>query len=266
MTTVTESLRRPARQLPVFYLAMAGIFAVIAFAGFTRSYLLPVVMNRFDGPALVHVHGILLFGWMVLLVWQSGLVRHRRIEAHRAWGMAGISLATGVVFTTIALIVRGLDAAHAAGNYDRLRLPAIALLSQIALFAAFVAAAVASIRRPETHRRLMLLATANLLPPAVARLFGLVLGLVLAPPDAGRRNIALVTNVNLAFTVTLAAALVVDLLVVAAIVRDWRTRGRPHAAYVIGGASMLTVQLLRKPFAYTPLWHWITDGLLALAR
>jgi hypothetical protein len=245
---------------------MAGIFAVIAFAGFTRSYLLPVAMNRFDGPALVHLHGILLFGWMVLLVWQSGLVRRRRIEAHRAWGMAGISLATGVVFTAIALVVRGLDAAQAAGTFDRLRLPAIAPLSQIALFAVFVAAAIASVRRPDTHRRLMLLATANLLPPAIARLFGLVLGPVLARPNAGRPNIALVTDVNLVFTVTLAAALVADLLIVFAIVYDWRTRGRPHPAYLTGGACILLVQLLRKPFAYTPLWHWITDGLLALAR
>jgi hypothetical protein len=29
---------------------------------------------------------------------------------------------------------------------------------------------------------------------------------------------------------------------------------------------MLLVQLLRKPFAHTDMWHWITDGLLALAR
>jgi hypothetical protein len=224
------------------------------------------VMNRFDGPGLVHLHGILLFGWMVLLVWQSGLVRHRRMEAHRAWGLAGISLATGVFFTAIALVVRGLDAAYTAGNFDRVRLPAIAPLSQIALFAVFVAAALASVRRPETHRRLMLLATANLLPPAVARLLGLLLGLVLAPPDAGRRSIANVTDVNLAFSVTLAAAVVVDLLIVVAIVRDWRTPGRPHVAYVIGLASMLLVQLLRKPFAYTSLWQGITGGLLALAR
>ena len=108
----------------------------------------------------------------------------------------------------------------------------------------------------------MLLATANLLPPAVARLFGVVL----APPSAGRPNIGLVTNESLAFTVGLIAALVVDLLIVVAIVRDWRARGRPHAAYVIGGACMLSVQLLRKPFAYTALWHWITDGLLTLGR
>jgi hypothetical protein len=180
--------------------------------------------------------------------------------------MAGISLATGVVFTAIALVVRGLDAAYTAGNFDRVRLPVIAPLSQIALFAVFVAAALASVPRPETHRRLMLLATANLLPPAVARLLGLLLGLVLAPPDAGRRSIANVTDVNLAFSVTLAAAVVVDLLIVVAIVRDWRTRGRPHVAYVIGLASMLLVQLLRKPFAYTSLWHGITGGLLALAR
>jgi hypothetical protein len=72
--------------------------------------------------------------------------------------------------------------------------------------------------------------------------------------------------VNLGFTVTLVAALVVDLLIVVAVVRDWRARGRPHPAYVIGGACMLAVQLLRKPFAYTALWHWITNGLLALTR
>jgi hypothetical protein len=262
MTTQSATVPSPAPKRPVFYLAMAAIFAIIAISGFTPRYLLPVATHRFDGSPLVHVHAILFFGWMVLFAWQSGLVRHRRIEAHRAWGMAGISLATGMVFTAIALVVRGLDAADAADNFDRLRLPAIAPLSQIALFAVFVAAAVASVRRPETHRRLMLLATANLLPPAIARLFGVVL----APPNAGRPGFALVADANRAFTVTLAAALVVDLLIVVAIAYDWRTRGRPHRAYVIGGGCMLLVHLLRKPVAHTDLWRWITDALLALAR
>lgn len=261
-TSQTATVRDPVRPLPVFYLAMAGVFAVIAVAGFSRSYLWPVIMNRFDGSAFVHLHALMLFGWMVLMAWQSALVRQRRIEAHRAWGMLGISLATGVLFTTMGLVVRGLDAATAAGTFDRVRLPVVAILSQIGLFTAFVAAAVASVRRPDTHRRLMLLATASLLPPAVARLFGVVL----APANAGRPNIALVTDVNLAFAVSLAAALIVDLLVVVAMVYDWRTRGRPHSAYVFGGACMLLVHLLRKPFAYTELWRWITDGLLALAR
>lgn len=86
------------------------------------------------------------------------------------------------------------------------------------------------------------------------------------PANGGRPNIDLAVNENLIFPVTLVAALVVDLLIVAAIVRDWRTGGRPHAAYVVGLACMLLVQVLRKPFAHTVLWHWISDGLLALAR
>ena len=262
MASQTATVRRPGRQLPVFYLAMAGIFGVIAFGGFTRTYLLPVVMNRFDGPALIHLHGVLFLGWTVLLAWQSWLVRRRLVEAHRVWGMAGVSLATGMVFTAVALVVRGLDSSVTNGNIETTRRLAIVPLSQIALFAAFVTAAIATVRRPEAHRRLMMLATANLLPAAVARLFGVVL----APANTGRPNIALVTNEHLAFTVGLVAALVVDLLIVLALVRDWRTRGRPHPAYVIGGACMLFVQVLRQPFAHTDLWHSITNGLLALAR
>jgi hypothetical protein len=246
---------------------MARLSAIIAFAGFTRTYVLPVATNRFDGPALIHLHGILFFSWMVLFVWQSGLVRRRRVEAHRAWGMAGIALATAMVFTAVALVGRGLDFSVSAGTIEITRRTAIAPLSQIALFAAFLTGAIATVRRPETHRRLMLLATANLLPPAVARLFGVLLGpLVPTSARGGRPNFALVVNEDLAFTVTLVAALVVDLVIVLAIVRDWRTRGRPHSAYLIGGACMLLVQVFRRPFAQTHLWHWITDGLLALTR
>jgi len=267
MTTQTATVRSQARPFPTFYLAMAGLCAIIAFGGFTRTYLLPVATNRFDGPALIHLHGILFFSWMVLFVWQSGLVQRRRVEAHRAWGMAGIALATAMVFTAVALVARGLDASVTAGTIEITRRTAIAPLSQIALFAVFLAGAIATVKRPETHRRLMLLATANLLPPAVARLFGVVLGPVArASAPGGRPNFALVVNENLAFTATLAAALVVDLLIVLAIVRDWRTRGRPQSAYVIGGACMLLVQVLRRPFAQTDLWLWITDGLLALTR
>ena len=41
----------------------------------------------------------------------------------------------------------------------------------ITLFGMFVAAAIAYVGRPEIHKRLMLLATASMLPPAIARLF-----------------------------------------------------------------------------------------------
>jgi hypothetical protein len=49
------------------------------------------------------------------------------------------------------------------------------------------------------------------------------------------------------------------------IIRDWKSRGRPHRAYVIGGIGMVLVHALRIPFSKTAPWHSIADGLLALA-
>jgi hypothetical protein len=54
-------------------------------------------------------------------------------------------------------------------------------------------------------------------------------------------------------------------LIVAAIVYDWRTRGRPHPAYWIAGGAWLAIQLLRIPFSKTPAWHAMADWFLAFA-
>ena len=137
-------------------------------------------------------------------------------------------------------------------------------LSQISLFAAFFAAAIANIRRPETHKRLlMLLATVNLLTAAIARFFVMLL----VPDRRGLPNFAAtpLADASMALIGASIAAGIVDLIVVAALVRDWRVRGRPHRAYVIGLACMILVHVLRPSLAQTGLWRSIVGGLAALA-
>jgi hypothetical protein len=56
-------------------------------------------------------------------------------------------------------------------------------------------------------------------------------------------------------------ALIADALIAAAMVHDARTRGRPHPAYLIGGAIMLAVQVLRLPLSTTPWWFAVADFL-----
>jgi hypothetical protein len=260
MAAHIDGVSGAARQRTSFYFATSVVFALVAFGGFARTYLVPVATNGFDGPSILHLHGLLFFAWTILLVAQSRLVERRRIDSHRAWGLVGISLATAMVFTGVALVVRGLESGIAAGTGATTRVLAIVPLSQVLLFGALFAAAVAYARRPEAHKRLMLLATANLLPPAIARLIGAVVA-----PDVRPSFAAAVPDVNLALTAAFAAALVVDVLVVVGIVRDWRTRGRPHPAYLIGGAAMLLVHALRGPFAGTALWHSIAEVLASLA-
>jgi hypothetical protein len=46
-------------------------------------------------------------------------------------------------------------------------------------------------------------------------------------------------------------------MIVAGIVYDWRTRGRPHPVWLIGAAVMTTVILLGGPLAVRPL-GWLS--------
>ena len=40
-----------------------------------------------------------------------------------------------------------------------------------------------------------------------------------------------------------------------------RTRGRPHSVYVLGGALMLAVQVMRGPVSATQWWYAVADFL-----
>ena len=49
--------------------------------------------------------------------------------------------------------------------------------------------------------------------------------------------------------VSVPPGLIADLLIVAAVIYDWRARGRPHKVYVYGGLALLAEQLLLVPVA-----------------
>jgi hypothetical protein len=59
-------------------------------------------------------------------------------------------------------------------------------------------------------------------------------------------------------------SLLVELPIVACY--DWKTRGRPHPAWLIGGAIITAVILIRGPIAGTPAWLGIADFLSTFAR
>jgi len=66
--------------------------------------------------------------------------------------------------------------------------------------------------------------------------------------------------------VSVPPGLLVDLLIVVAMVHDWRTRGRPHRVYVIGGAALVALQVLCVPISMTPVWMGITQNLESLSQ
>ena len=59
----------------------------------------------------------------------------------------------------------------------------------------------------------------------------------------------------------MAPALIADALILAGMIYDMRTRGRIHPAYLIGGAIIVAVQVLRAPVSTTQWWYAVADFL-----
>lgn len=254
MATIEAPRRRP--MFGKFYVTMAAIFVAIAFGGFFETYWLQIARGTFTGSPMMHLHGLLFSLWTLFFLSQALLVANGKLKKHRAWGLFGISLATAMLFTGMAVAIEGLQDRLEAGYGDAARAFTIVPVTAVLMFAGFVAAAVINLKRPEWHKRLMLLATTALLQAAMARFFflaatgggpGLRPGLV-APLPISR---------------TMVPVFLVELLIVAAMVHDWRSYGRVHPAYWWGFGVTTAMQLLRLAVGYTDAWYRFTDFLLA---
>lgn len=251
--------RRPRAATRLFYVWIAGACVLTAIVGFAPTYWLQLAPRTFVGAPLLHLHGLLFSAWPIYLLLQTALVARGRVGRHRAWGLFGVSLATAMVLVGLAVANDVLATRLAVGYGDAARAFHIATVSMISLFGVFVAAAVGCVSRPEVHKRLMVLATASMIPPAIARLFFAArvgIGPGLRPGIGPPRAIESV----------LAPALIADLLILAGVIYDIRTRRRPHPVYLIGGAIMVAVQVLRGPVSTTQWWYAVADFLVRFSR
>jgi hypothetical protein len=244
------------RQASQFYVRMAVVCVAVALAGFAPTYWMPLLRGTLDVPPLTHVHALFFYGWLLLFLRQTMLAASGRIARHRELGVAGVALATGMCFVGLGMTITSLTRMLALGGGDSARAFAIVSVSAVVLFAGLFAAAIVNVKKPEIHKRLMLLTTVSMLQAGIGRWFLLFL----APA-----RVAGAPFVQPPVAVTLLPALVNDLLIVAAMIHDRRERGRVHPAYWWGAAAVVAVQVLRVPLSTTHAWMRVTDWLLAFA-
>jgi hypothetical protein len=139
------------------------------------------------------------------------------------------------------IIMMRLDDAHGFADASR-RFSAVSFTA-LPLMIGFFALAIANVRRPEIHKRFMYLLMATMMTPAIARVFLVIL----APPgvDGGAPPPVFVAT---------PPAFVASLLIVVAIVYDWRTRGRPSKIYIYGGLLMILESVATIFIARTDAW------------
>jgi hypothetical protein len=249
-TATNPSISRTDNQR--FYVMMAAAFVLVAFGGFTPTYFAKVATGSFHNPPIIHIHGMLFFTWTCFFFCQTALVAAGRTPDHRTWGLAGISLFTIMMCSVLVGELTVIQHDEAIGMGDAARRFAAVTLCAWPLLVGIFTLAIIKIRRPEVHKRLMILLMAAMLTPAIARVFFTLF----APPGH--------VGAPAPF-VSLPPALVSDLFIIIAMLRDWRTRGRPHTVYVAGGLIVLAQQALTVPLAATATWMNVVHTFERLA-
>jgi hypothetical protein len=177
---------------------------------------------------------------MVLLLAQTSLIAASKTAWHRRLGVAGavlgvLMMAAGA-YVAITRARMGLTTPPPPGLT-----PAVVLtlpLATLVVFPALFAAALWFRRRTDVHKRLVVIATLELVTAAVARW----------PVISTLGPVAF-------FGLT-------DLFVVALAAYDLKTRGRLHPATLWGGLFLIASQPLRLAVGFTAPWESFVNWLI----
>ena len=236
---------------------LAASFVVLTIVGFFTTFFLPVALGRFSGePALVF-HGILFLSWPVFFLVQTQTIgRSRRV--HRGVGLAGISLATAMVFAGFGAMSSSLASWQARGYGHQAQSVSVIVFGGLVMFAIFFTIGIVNSRDRVMHPRLMFLATLAIMQGAWGRLALLIA--THGNPQMLRPGV--LPPAPVPFRATL-IHFPIDLAILALLAwHDRRIHGKVQRVTWIGGGALLAMLPARHLLPMTAAWHAIT-GMLA---
>ena len=243
------------------YVFTAASFIAIVLTGFVPDSFDKIAAIRAGAlppfPPILHIHAIIMGSFLLLLLGQTVLVAIGKRGWHMQLGIAGIVLAPAIVFTGLVLVPtiyhNVWNAAQIAPAPAKQQLLAVTrlleniMLAQIRiglLFSIFMWIALqARTRNPGLHKRMIFLAIAAALPPAIDRMHWL-------PTTFPHSFLATDIYMVLAFS----PMLIWDLV---------RNRSL-HQAYVIWAAVFFPVSAVLYSLWDTPGWHDIARHIMAV--
>jgi hypothetical protein len=213
----------------VFFFALIPLFAIWGF--WVTYFVRPSdALSPYD-----HIHGMAMFGWCLMLIVQSSLIRMNRRDIHRQIGKLSYVLAPLIIVSTLLLgnyrlNVRGLTD---EGLYI-LSLQTF-VLTQYVVFYAF---AMKNRKQSDVHARYMVCTALPLLDPIFAR----ILGINFFQADFTTGFIQYIT-----FTFT-------DLVLVILIIWDWKSHQR-RDVFLPMLFVLLVTQIPTFFVLKSPTWH-----------
>jgi hypothetical protein len=232
-----------------FFTALTAVMAIVILVGFARTFFLKVFFpeaQSFAAPEpIFSVHGVIFAAWMGFLVLQALLIRAQRRDVHRYIGWVGAGLALLMVLIGS---YGSLVAAQRPDGFIGVPIPPqqflIFPLVDMMLFGLFVTLAIAWRNKAQDHKRLMILATVNLVEAAIIRI---PLDFIAAGAPFTSRGLSY-------------------LFIVAIVAWDLRSSGRIQRVTLWAGLLIIISLPLRMLISQTRSWVEVAGWLVQIAE
>jgi hypothetical protein len=210
---------------------MSMVVLATVISGFSHSFGMHAPART---SIRVAAHASLFTAWVVLFVTQIALVSAGNAKMHRRLGLFGAALALAMIGSAPPMAISAVNRGVFPNGVEVL----FVVLVDVALFGLFVGGAIWFRRRPEIHKRLMLLGMIALLPPAISRW------------PIAQHHVAVIPCTMM-------------LLCAATPVFDCLAGRSLRSVSLWGGLLVVTSIPLRFAFAHTTLWHRIAGWLMS---
>jgi hypothetical protein len=216
---------------PSFFFWMTLVMAFFVFTGFGMTYLFPLARGTFPpAPPIVHLHGLVFFTWMILLIVQAALINSGNVKLHRSLGTYGIAHATVILYTGALIQLLGVARSIGRGGTGPFDAGFLGLMAVIG-FALLFTLSIRNVRKPDVHKRLMLFAMLPILPPGVNRFYQVPF------------EISYIPVVPLYLTL--------NSMAIAILVHEWRTSGKIGKYSMIGAGWIFVQSLVHYPIVHS---------------
>jgi hypothetical protein len=220
-----------------FYFFMSLLIAATVVYGFSHTIDHNLIHASPLPPLVLYVHAIVFPGWVVFFIVQSALIRSHNVRVHRRLGWFGVGLAVAIIvvgaLTSIGMARFSIEQKDPFNSTAFL----IVQVMDITCFAVPFALAIYWRKKPEFHRRLVLIASCALADAAFGRFPELPL--VFSP--AG-----------------------VDALICLGVIRDLIVDRRVHKVYIFALPVLIVWQIVAvETFVHaSPWWMNVANGIL----
>jgi hypothetical protein len=151
-----------------FFGGMAILLTGSVVLGFARTYFFAGVFRAPLPSKMIHIHGAVFSLWFLVLLLQTFLIPAGRVQWHRQIGLASYGVAILVVIFGVLAATDSLRRGVPVGSYNLNVSFAVSTMDMVA-FAIVIFCSYLARRRPDAHKRLVLLATLSIMDAALDR-------------------------------------------------------------------------------------------------